>query len=87
MRGVLRAFRIRQIFQYRTLHGLSIPRVELPTFTEAFSSHIFMLAIWCNKTYKSFLECMMELMEARRIILTQGGSLGYVCTVALRIYL
>ena len=30
----------------------------------------------------------MELMEARRIILTQGESLGYVYdTVALRIYL
>ena len=30
---------------------------------------------------------MMELMEARRIILTQGECLGYICTVALRIYL
>ena len=30
---------------------------------------------------------LMELMEARRIILTLGESLGYVCTVALRIYL
>ena len=34
-----------------------------------------------------FLQEVMKLMEARRIILTQGESLCYVCTVALRIYL
>ena len=55
---VLPAFCIRQIFQGKTLQGLGVPSVESPIFTEAFSSHIFMLAIWCNKTYKSSLECI-----------------------------
>ena len=30
---------------------------------------------------------VIELMEAEKIVLTQGECLDYLCTVALRIYL
>ena len=40
-----------------------------------------------QERFMSFIDYLMELMEARRIVLTLGESLGYVSIVALRIYL